>query len=185
MTDFAPNSSKDRSGRSQEEARKDQLLNELSRSLDIVHHDNPIRHTFGQTFEAPVTVTANTPGDTAGFVGTSDTPARSDHRHGTDASAWENLTAFSNSWGNFSGYVARLMVVGGIVYLDGAISAGTLGVTAITIPVGRRPSQIQNFIAIGNSTVGCYVSVETNGLLKVQNGTNVWVGLSGLTYPLL
>jgi hypothetical protein len=105
MSDFQPNNPKDFSGRSQEEDRKDKLINELSRSLDVVHHDNPIRHTFGLTFEAPVTVTPNSLSDTVGFVGISDTPARSDHRHGTDSPAipagslrWTIVGAAESGW---------------------------------------------------------------------------------------
>lgn len=189
MSDFQANSSKDRSGRSQEEDRKDKLLNELSRSLDIVHHDNPIRHTFGGAFEAPVTVTPTAIGDTVGFVGISDSPARSDHRHGTDAPAtpaWESLTSFSNGWGNFSGYTTRVIVINNVCYFDGVISAGTIGtgVTALSIPVGRRPTQIQNLIVIASAVFQNYVSIEPNGNLSVQNGSNTWVSLASIQYPL-
>ena len=64
--------------RAQQERKAQQLLADLSQSLDIQHHDSPLRHQFGVTFEAPVTVADL---GTSPFPGISDIPARSDHVH--------------------------------------------------------------------------------------------------------
>lgn len=78
MTNFDPNSSKDRSGRSQAEKKQASLLSDLAKSLDLQHHNTSLLHQFGGAFEAPTTVS----GGPNGSVGIAESPARSDHVHG-------------------------------------------------------------------------------------------------------
>lgn len=56
---------------------------EFGDPLDKPHHDHPDRHQFGQTFLLPDDPSESIPGDTSD-PGVSETPARSDHRHGRE-----------------------------------------------------------------------------------------------------
>lgn len=95
-------------------------------------------------------------------------------------SAWTAVAAFTNSWTS-SGTPPRYIMMGGVVYLGGAMIAGTAGAAAFTLPVGYRPSQsILTLVSIGNATANL-ISVSTAGLVTPLNAANVW--LSGISFP--
>jgi len=71
------------SGRSQDEQRRASLLADLAKSMDVQHHNTSLMHQFGEAFEAPQTVAQLLATDLDGFTGQAESPARSDHRHGT------------------------------------------------------------------------------------------------------
>lgn len=165
---------------------REQLQDELSRGLDYVHHDTPVRHQFGTTFEAPVAVEAINPNDTDGFVGSSDSPARADHRHGWDTGAtpWTNIGAFSNSWVNFAAGTdpARYRKIGDMVFVDGTIKDGSVrAFTAFTLPVGFRPTGGKNF-AVATGTGYGRVTISTAGIVQVFTGGNAFVALEGTCF---
>ena len=79
------------SKRNQDQLRHDQLLADLSKSIDVQHHDVPARHSFGTTFNPPVATSPTVPG-TAGTPGQSDDVARADHTHGFSTGPWQVTT---------------------------------------------------------------------------------------------
>lgn len=89
---------------------------------------------------------------------------------------WTNVSTFTNSWANFSTYTTRFRLIGNLVVIDGAVTGGTIGSPAFTLPAGYRPTQTQNFAAASNSLFG-YFSVNTTGTVVPVAGSNVWFTL--------
>lgn len=165
--------------RSQQEAKKIQLLGELSQALDVQHHDTPERHTFGQAFDAPTAVEEFDPGITTSFVGVSDSPARSDHRHGWVATPWTTVGSLLNGWANFGGgwQVARYRKVNDYVEIQGVITGGTSGAQAFTLPVGFRPPA-HVMIEAGAPGGSGYTHVQSDGLVVPVTPNNTFHGLN-------
>lgn len=181
MSDFRTNPNpRGPTYRSQQEQKKGQLLGDLSQSLDVQHHNNPLYHQFGGAFEAPTAVSSNDGTDFDGFVGLADSPARSDHRHGFTSIPWTSVGSFLNGWSNFGGGnpPASFCVIEDFIYLRGILTGGTIGLQAFILPVGARPAFAYNFGTVANGTFG-YLNVNTVGSVVPVGGSNVWFSLDG------
>jgi hypothetical protein len=115
----------------------------------------------------------------------------------TVTAAWINVgsggsaASFQNSWGNFgSGYQpARYCRIGSRVYIEGAISGGTIATTMFTLPVGFRPVNSHVFFNRTSSSIqGTSITVKPDGTVTADaptgGGGSGFLGISGITYDL-
>jgi hypothetical protein len=162
MSDLNPRGS----NRSQREQREIALLGDLAKSLDVQHHDSPLRHTFGAAFEAP-TVVSNAAGG-PGFVGFADYPARADHRHGGETASWIFPT-LENSWVNYGGgwRAARYTKLGNRVYIEGLVKDGTFNLAVLTLLSAYRPSEGLLFATITGNLVG-RINIASTGAVYFE-----------------
>jgi hypothetical protein len=90
----------------------------------------------------------------------------------TTGSLQASVTAFQNSWGNVGSpyedakYVLRKQT--NEVCLAGAISGGSAGTVAFTLPVGFRPNYRAQFVGVGGT-----IQVDPNGNVTVVSGTSL------------
>jgi hypothetical protein len=73
----------------------------------------------------------------------------------------------------------------GMVVLTGVIQSGTIGQVIATLPAGFRPRPGYGsmwFPVVSNSAFGA-ASVEANGDIYPQTGSNVWFFLDGIAFP--
>lgn len=86
--------------------------------------------------------------------------------------AWVNVSVFSNSWVNFDATnVCRYRKdPDGVVWVQGRVKSGTLGLTAFTLPAGYLPARTEVFADVTNGAFG-YVSVATSGAVTPNAGT--------------
>jgi len=177
MSDFDANQNvaEGHSHRSQREKQALSLLSDLSKGLDVQHHNTSLLHQFGGAFEAPVAVAENS--SAVGFVGFSDSPARSDHRHAAETPVWQTPTLL-NSWANFgAGYqTARYTIIGGVVHIQGLIT-GTVGNVAFVLNSGFRPGSILIFSVEANFVLG-RLDVSSNGNVVPISGNNGYFSIS-------
>lgn len=138
MSTFEPTGPADRSGRSQRERREAQLLSDLSKGLDVQHHNTSVMHEFGSAFDAPQTVLPNITGP--GSVGTAPSPARSDHQHGTVPATFV-YPVLQNGWQNYgAGWQdVRYYKQNERVYIEGRISGGQANTPIFNLATGFRP----------------------------------------------
>lgn len=90
---------------------------------------------------------------------------------------------FSNGWKNFStSLVGRFTVTpSGLVVLSGAISSGTIGSKAFTLPAKLAPKQDCNFAVDSNDAFGKLV-VHSNGDVVPAVGSNLFFALDGVSF---
>jgi hypothetical protein len=97
---------------------------------------------------------------------------------------YEAIPGFQNSWVNYGGEMdaafRRDRV--GRVDVKGLIKSGTIGnVPAFTLPAGYRPTKDMRFAIASNSAFGlCWVLA--NGEVRIPQGNNTWVDLSGVCF---
>jgi hypothetical protein len=93
--------------------------------------------------------------------------------------------AFTNSWSNFTGYVAGFRKnPNGRIFLRGTVTGGTVTAAIFTLPVGYRPSQQHTFYAPAGVDAGALI-VQTNGQVYINNyvgGSNAYVSLDGVHF---
>ena len=92
--------------------------------------------------------------------------------------------ALLNGWVNFGGgynnagfYKDRQ----GIVHLRGLLKSGTLTLPAFVLPAGYRPVAQEFFATVSNFAFGS-IYIEPNGNVSPYNGSNVFIGLDGITF---
>lgn len=86
---------------------------------------------------------------------------------------WTNISSFTNSYTNFGGFTTRYILLGRLVYVQGAITGGTPNTVAFTLPSGYQPTQIMTFAAVMNSAFG-QLQVNTSGqVTPITTGTSV------------
>jgi hypothetical protein len=91
---------------------------------------------------------------------------------------WTNVTSFTNSWGNYTGFVTRYMMVGRLVVIEGIVSGGTVGAgtPVFTLPSPYLPSQSIHVAQIGNNAFAD-VSISSAGVVAVVVGSSTWTAL--------
>lgn len=83
----------------------------------------------------------------------------------------------TNSWINLASYQpVQYKRVGNRVLIRGAISSGTAGASAFTLPVGYRPL-VQNAFPVGSGAATNLVTVTATGTVLVQTSASVHLGL--------
>lgn len=92
---------------------------------------------------------------------------------------WTAITAFTNGWGA-SGTPPGYIREGNVIRMRGALSAGTAGSAAFTLPYG--PSENGHFAATNGAT-SVDVAVTAAGVVTPGTSTTVW--LSGLTFSII
>jgi len=172
MSDFDPNQNEreGHSHRTQEERRALALLSDLSKALDVQHHDTSLRHTFGGAFDSPVAVSDMA---SIGSIGMADSPARSDHSHGPETPVWITPT-FLNSWTDFGGgtRTARYTKIGGVVHIQGTIKSGTMTLPAFVLDVGYSPSGQMLFSQLDGLNLTGRLDVTSVGAVVPVTGNN-------------
>lgn len=92
-------------------------------------------------------------------------------------SVW-TAPVFQNGWIDYgAGYqTARYRKLGDIVYIEGLIKSGTIGLVAFTLPAGLRPVLAQQFGGISNGAFG-YIHVANAGTVTpvAGNAGSVWI----------
>lgn len=94
--------------------------------------------------------------------------------------SWTSVT-FQNSWTNVgSGYQdARYCKVGGVVYVEGLIKSGTIGLAAFTLPVGFRPAaRIIYAVPVYNDVHGRADVTAAGEILPMTTGANPWYSVT-------
>lgn len=96
-------------------------------------------------------------------------------------SSWTAPT-MTNSWVNAG---AAFMLIGRVVWMHGAITPGTAGAAAFTLPSGYRPSEVQHFVVPTGASANTWneVVVDTTGTVTPSNATNCW--LAGVSFPIV
>lgn len=93
-----------------------------------------------------------------------------------------------NSWSNYgSGYAAAGYYLSQDywVRLKGLVRLGTDNTTIFTLPAGYTPPKTMWFTVATNAVVG-YLRVDPDGTVrKVSGGSNAYVSLDGVTWPVL
>lgn len=97
---------------------------------------------------------------------------------------WTPLT-LQNNWTNFgvSEPIAEVKLHNGIVYTRGLISGGTttLSTVLFVLPQGMRPRKKEYVTTISKSSSGTVLTrliIETNGEVKIMEGSNSWLILN-------
>lgn len=101
-------------------------------------------------------------------------------------SAWTAVT-FQNSWVNFAGGIdvaTKYRKVGDIVYLQGAVSGGSVPSTIFTLPSGFRPVARHIFPVISNASAIGRVDVNASGAVSCEVGNTANVFLSGIQFSI-
>lgn len=102
---------------------------------------------------------------------------------------WQTCS-FQSGWTNYgNGYAGAgfTRTSAGVIGLRGLIANGTISGTAnvCTLPVGFRPAQTIMFQVggyEGGTSGSARVDVYSNGDVRVSQGENPWVSLSGITF---
>jgi hypothetical protein len=96
---------------------------------------------------------------------------------------WTTVASFSNSWGATASAPAYILL-GRIVYLRGAMTAGTANTTAFTLPAGYRPSLASSFMCSQNGgTSGIIVNLSTTGAVQPLTSGLCW--LVNVSFPVV
>lgn len=90
----------------------------------------------------------------------------------------------TNSWTALSGYsTPGFRLQGTVVRLRGAVTGGTTGTAAFTLPTGYRPPATCILDANGSANTKANASISTAGVVTITGGPGVW--LDGLTFDTL
>lgn len=91
----------------------------------------------------------------------------------TPPTPWVEVTVLTGSWVNFgNGYqITRYRKIGDQVYLEGLIAVGVLGQACMTLPVGFRPVQSQQWAEVSNGLFG-NMTINPDGTVLPVNGSN-------------
>lgn len=95
-------------------------------------------------------------------------------------SGWLTPT-FTNSWVNYdptTWTVAQYRKKSGVVYLEGLIKNGTVGLSAFTLPAGYRPLKNLIFAVIDGLNTGQRLDVNSNGTVVPDSGNNGYFSLN-------
>ena len=96
-------------------------------------------------------------------------------------SGWINPT-LGNSFSVAGGNTVSYRLLNNVVYLRGALTGGTAGASAFTLPVGYRPAAASNFAnQIYGTGTFCYITVNADGTV-VPNNSAAW--LSSCIFPI-
>jgi hypothetical protein len=91
---------------------------------------------------------------------------------------WTNVTTFTNGYTNAATFTTRYMLIGRIVFLNGAITGGTVATTAFTLPAGYRPSLGVEFATPQNNAFGVLTITNLGAVVPNTTGSNVHVTCS-------
>lgn len=93
---------------------------------------------------------------------------------------WTQVTTFTNAWvNNSSSMPSRYMLnQDGIVFLDGAVKSGTLGLSAFTLPQNMWPSQDTFLPVVATGGTGYMVVQAADGKVIPSVGATTFMGLS-------
>jgi hypothetical protein len=116
----------------------------------------------------------------------------------TPDTAWQiagTAAGFQNGWANYVapyGPVRWRKLASGLVLMEGLMQSGTLGATAITLPVGWRPAKqadgsYRDYIFCCASAAGTApgenVRINSNGGLVVSGtGSNSWIDMCAIRF---
>jgi hypothetical protein len=91
--------------------------------------------------------------------------------------------AFANGWLNYNtSSKARFRIDPlGVVRITGIVKSGTTGVGIFTLPVGFRPVAQVDFQTVSAGVEG-RVSVDTNGIVYAEGGSNTYLYLDGVQF---
>jgi hypothetical protein len=107
-------------------------------------------------------------------------------RWNTD-SAWIAPAAYLNNWRAFTGRTPGYRLIGGLVYLRGGISGGSMNLAAFNLPVGYRPAEAHAFVvrmASSPESVAT-LAVGAGGDIVPQATSGAWnnyVSLDGVVF---
>ena len=99
--------------------------------------------------------------------------------------AWINVTSFENGWGSYgSGYqAAQYRKVGDEVQVRGFIRAGTLNLSAFTLPAGYRPTATATHFAVASNDAFGMVRVYPDGrVMPATPSSNGWIELAPIRF---
>lgn len=103
---------------------------------------------------------------------------------GFDTLAW-TAVSYQNGWVDYgSGYygVGYAKDSHGIVHLRGLMKSGSMSTTAFTLPNEFRPASHTIYGVTSNGAWG-YVTIQNDGQVVINAGSNVWMSLDGITIP--
>ena len=92
--------------------------------------------------------------------------------------------AFTNSWVNYGAPFATAKYWfdrEGNVHLEGGIKSGTLATSALTLPVGYRPSASQVFAVSANGAIGV-ITIAANGTVVMSVASATYTSLDGIAF---
>lgn len=98
--------------------------------------------------------------------------------------SWQGPIGYNNSWAN---YGTPLENVGymkdshGFVHLRGGLKSGTINASALTLPVGYRPSARVQFAVSSNDAFGL-IQINSDGTIVPAVGSNVYFVLDGIAF---
>ena len=96
--------------------------------------------------------------------------------------AWTAVSGFTNGWSANGTFPPAYTMLNRIVYLRGAIAAGTANASAFTLPVGYRPTLGTIFAVTNGAGAVMQVTVQPAGTVTPLTAATAW--LSGVTFPL-
>ena len=74
----------------------------------------------------------------------------------------------------------------GTIMVRGQVKSGTTNAAIFTLPVGSRPTAVENFLCMAYLTAPALVMVSTDGVVKVvrygTGGDNTYVSLAGIRF---
>lgn len=98
----------------------------------------------------------------------------------------QGAPAFENSWVNYGGTNASAAYYRdpfNVVRLKGLVKNGTIGgVPIFTLPVGYRPLEDVNMIAMSNGGVGYLFVQASSGEVRAIAGSNTYFSLDNVTF---
>ena len=96
---------------------------------------------------------------------------------------WTAVSAFTNGWGA-SASTPGFILLGRVVHLRGALTAGTAGTAAFTLPAGYRPTQQGAYLCSNNATATANeVTVSTAGVVTPLNSAVTY--LHQISFPVV
>ncbi len=99
-----------------------------------------------------------------------------------DDTGWVTPT-LANAWVDYGGFFATpgYRRINGVVHLKGLVKDGTAS-TIFTLPSDCRPNGNRIFSVVANNAFG-RVDVQTDGLVNFGPGSNAFVALDGISFP--
>lgn len=93
--------------------------------------------------------------------------------------SWTSVT-FQNSWTDYGApfQTARYCKFNGVVYVEGLIKSGTIGLAAFTLPVGYRPAATVRFSQISGGAATGAADVTAAGEVIPVLGVNDYYGVT-------
>ena len=92
---------------------------------------------------------------------------------------WTSVGSFTNGWSGTPAYI----LLGRVVFLRGAMNAGTANTAAFTLPAGYRPTSSSNFIVSAGGSATNTIVVATTGTVTPVLSANVF--LASISYPVV